>query len=99
MQTKIATWLRSKGCYVLVIQPQAGIPDACPDILALFDGGGWATLEVKKSDPYKRDGQAKAGAFQPLQQLTVEKLNRMYYSRVVWPENWERIRQELTNLI
>lgn len=99
LSSTIVKWLKQKGCYVLVTTPQPGIPDGCPDIIALLDGGGWIALEVKAECPYRRDGKAKAHAFQPLQQLTVEKLNGMFYAKVVWPENWEEIRAELVEMI
>lgn len=99
LQSEIATYLRRKGAFVLTIQPQAGIPSGTPDIIALLDGGGWVGLEIKASNPYKRDGTAKAHAFQPLQQETVKKLNNMYFARVVWPANWPEVKEELNQLL
>lgn len=98
-QSKVTKWLRSKGCFVIVMSAVPGVPDGTPDVLALIDGGGWAALEIKKESPYKLDGSAKKGAFQPLQQLTIKKLDAMYYSRAVWPENWEKIKLELEQII
>lgn len=89
-QSKVAGYLRRKGCYVLVTTPRPGIPDGCPDIIALVDGGGWLALELKASKNEK---------FQPLQEITVKKLDGMYYSRVVYPENWEDIKKELEKII
>lgn len=89
-QGKVVRWLRQKGCYVLVITAHPGIPDGCPDVIALCDGGGWIGLECKK------DAKAK---FQPLQKATIQKLNGMYYCRAVYPENWEEIKQELDGII
>lgn len=99
LQKEIAGYLRKKGCFVMVIQPQAGIPSGTPDIIALLPGGGHVSLEVKASNPYKRDGTAKKGAFRPLQQETIRKLNDLYYARVVWPDNWPVIKLELDKLI
>lgn len=89
-QSKVVKWLRQKGCYVLTTTVHPGIPDGCPDIVALIDGGGWITLECKTS---------KDAKFQPLQKATIAKLDRMFYSRAVWPENWEEIKRELTLII
>ncbi len=89
-QTKVVKWFRQKGCYVLVMSPRAGIPDGCPDVIALFDGGGWAALELKKSAKEK---------FQPLQKPTIAKLDKMYYSRAVYPENWIEVKKELAEII
>ena len=90
LQQEIATFFRKKKCFVMVIQPQAGIPDGTPDVIALFPGGGWAAIEVKAS-PTAR--------FQPLQKLTIKKLDEMYYSKAVYPENWPAIRAELEQLL
>ena len=94
-QTKVKNWLKSKGCYVLVLSSGAGIPDGMTDILALVPGGGWIALECKKANPFKRDGTAKKGAFQPLQLPTIAKLNEMYYARATWPDNWDEVKKEL----
>lgn len=89
-QSKVKLWLKQKGCFVLVLSPVAGIPDGMPDILALIDGGGWVALECKAS--------AKA-KFRPLQKPTIEKLNKMFYAKAVYPENWEEVKHELEAII
>jgi Holliday junction resolvase len=89
-QTKVANWLRAKGCFVMVIQPQAGIPTGTPDIIALCDGGGWIALELKAHEKAK---------VQPLQNETVAKLDQMYFARKVWPLNWDEIKKELELII
>lgn len=86
LQSQIIKWLKSKGCYVIKTQPGPGTPVGCPDILALLDGGGWFALEVKEAEKSK---------FQPLQKETISKLNDMYYSTVVYPENWNDIKKQL----
>lgn len=96
---RVADWLRKKGCYVLVTTVITGIPEGCPDIIALCNGGGWIALEVKAKCPYKKDGTARSGAFQPLQPQTISKLNDMYYCKVVYPENFEEIKKELNTII
>jgi len=85
LQTTIINYLKRKGCYVIKTGGP-GTPNGCPDVIALMDGGGFIALEVKES--------AKA-KFQPLQKLTIEKLNDMFYSRAVYPENWKDIKKEL----
>lgn len=89
-QNTVVKWLRQKGCYVLVLTASPGIPDGMTDVLALFDGGGWAALEIK--------GSAKA-KFQPLQRPTIAKLDKMFFSRAVYPENWEEVKKELAKII
>lgn len=90
LQGKIVKWLKSKGCYVIVTTAITGVPTGCPDVIALFPGGGWAALEVKASEKSK---------FQPLQKPTIAKLDVMYYSKAVWPENWEQIKKELSAIL
>lgn len=99
LQSKIVKWLRSKGCYTLVTTPGGGIPTGCPDIIALVPGGGWIAIEVKASNPYRKDGKAKAGAFRPLQLETLKLLGEMYYARSVWPDNWDEIKADLEKII
>lgn len=89
-QTTVTKWLKQKGCYVLTTTVMAGIPDGCPDVIALIPGGGWAALEIKANAKSK---------FQPLQKPTIKKLDEMYYSRAVYPENWEEIKKELLAII
>lgn len=91
LQATIIKWLKCKGCVVMKMPAgYASIPTGFPDILVLIDGGGWIALEIKAS--------AKA-KFQPLQKQWLEKLNGMFYARVVYKDNWEEIKKELENLI
>jgi Holliday junction resolvase len=89
-QRKVVGWLRQKGCYVLTVSTVRGIPDGCPDIIALIDGGGWLALECKTSQKSK---------FQPLQKVTIQKLNNMFYSRPIWPSIWDEVKKELEKII
>jgi Holliday junction resolvase len=88
-QSDVAKWLRGRGGYVLIISPRPGIPDGCPDVVALFPKL-WITLELKTSEHAK---------FQPLQEPTIAKLSKMGYSRAVWPKNWEEVKKELQQII
>lgn len=89
-QSKVKTWLKQKGCYVLVLSSGPGVPDGMTDILALVPGGGWIALECKK------DPKAK---YRPLQKPTIAKLNDMYYARRVDPTTWDEIKKELEQII
>lgn len=91
LQTKVICWLKQKGC--VAFKMPAGyqsVPTGFPDVLALIDGGGWACLEIKASDKAR---------FQPLQKEWLEKLDGMYYSRVITPDNWLKVRKELEDII
>lgn len=89
-QASVIRWLKSKGCYVIKTGGGPGTPVGCPDIIALMDGGGWVALEVKASEKSK---------FQPLQKETIYKLNNMWYSRVVTPNNWDEVKEELLGML
>lgn len=89
LQSNIRKYLKSKGCYVLVVRPQPGIPDGCSDIIFMLEGF-WGALEVKK--------HPKAG-WQPLQRETLEKFDEWSWARRVDPTNWLEIRQELERML
>lgn len=89
-QSKVAKHYRQKGCYVIVVTVVPGVPTGCPDIIVLAPSGKWFTLECK---------QSASSPFRPLQEPTIAKLDRMGYSRVVYPANWEQIKRETEKLI
>ena len=71
------------GCMVLKNDPTylQGVPD-----LTVFCGNKWAALEVKKS---------KNASHRPNQNYYVDKMNRMSYATVVYPENEKEVLAEL----
>jgi len=85
LQTEIAKYLRSLGCWVMVIQPQAGIPTGTSDIFFCKEGF-YGFIEVKT---------AKSSPFQPLQKEFVAKMDKWSWARIVYPENWLEIKKEL----
>lgn len=85
LQSKIVKYLKAKGCYVIKTRPGVGTPDGCPDIIALC-GGLWIAIEVKGSEKAK---------YQPLQELTLEKLDGWSWAKTAYPENWPEIKAEL----
>ena len=89
LQTEIAKYLRSLGCWVMVIQPQAGIPTGTSDIFFCKDGF-YGFIEVKAS---------KSSPFQPLQKEFVAKMDKWSWARVVYPESWREIKSELEKII
>ena len=71
------------GCIVTKNDPNIiqGIPD-----LTIFYKKKWATLEVKKS---------KDAPIRPNQPEYVEKMNKMSFSRFIYPENEKEVLDEL----
>lgn len=89
LQSNIRKYLKAKGCYVLVIQPQPGIPSGCTDIIFMIEGF-WGGIEVKDSPKAK---------YQPLQKETIEKFNNWSWAKRVDPSNWEDVRRELEEIL
>lgn len=89
LQSKIITFLKSKGAYVMKTNPQPGIPVGCPDIIFMYEGA-WGAIECKSS---------KRAKYQPGQEITLKKLKHWSpFVYVAFPENWESIKSELTKL-
>lgn len=85
LQIDIKKYLKSKGCDVLVITPQPGIPNGWEDI-TFFKESFWGTIEVKAS---------KNAKFQPFQSERIKKHNNWSWARAVHPDNWDDIKKEL----
>lgn len=72
-----------KGCVVMKLD--SSYIQGIPDLLILFKNT-WAILECKKS----------AGAHrQPNQEYYVDMLNKMSFSRFIYPENRDEVLKEL----
>ena len=70
------------GCIVVKNETYIqGFPD-----LTIYHGDKWATLECKVDKNAKR---------QPNQEYYVDLMNRMSFSRIVYPENKEEVLNEL----
>ena len=84
-QSKLIEDLESRfpGCIILKNDSsyRQGIPD-----LTIFYQDKWATLEVKKN---------KSAVHQPNQDYYVDQMNKMSFSRFIYPENKEEVLHEL----
>lgn len=87
---QFCTWLRRKGCYVIKNNAGPGVPKGTPDRTVLMPGGGWAMLEFKKS------AKAKYTELQPEQ---LKRLNEMWYSATVYPENEAEIKAAIEQML
>lgn len=76
---------RFPGC--VVMKNDAGYIQGIPDLTVLYKNR-WATLECKQN--------AKA-SHQPNQDYYVEKMNRMSFSRFIFPENRDQVLDEMTH--
>lgn len=74
---------RFKGSIVLKLDPQ--YIQGIPDLLILY-GDRWATLEVKRSQHASR---------RPNQKFYVKLMNKMSFSKFIFPENKEKILNEM----
>lgn len=89
LQSKLTRYLKGKGCFVMVLQPQAGVPSGTADIFFCKEGFyGW--IECKAS---------KNARFQPLQREFVAKMNEWSWARVVYPENLDQTKSELDAIL
>lgn len=89
LQQEVRKWLRERGCFVMVLQPQAGIPSGTADIFFCKEGFyGFIELKASKSSP-----------FQPLQREFIKRMDDWSWARVVYPENWEETKEELGQIL
>lgn len=88
-QAKIVKWLKAKGCIVLKYQQNATTIASIPDVVFLKDGF-WGAIEVKKS---------KTAKYRPGQKEMVAKLDAMSWAKVVYPECWGEVQDELTEIL
>lgn len=88
-QAKVIKWLKEQGCYVIKNSAVSGVPTGCPD-LVFFKEGFYGFIECKPSSK---------SPYQPLQKLTLAKLDLWSWARAVYPENWEEIQKELVVIL
>jgi len=74
---------RFEGCMVFKLDPR--LIQGVPDLLILY-GPHWAALEVKRS---------MHASHRPNQDYRVKLMNKMSFSRFIYPENKESVLNEL----
>lgn len=84
-QRNLKNELKERYPDCIITKMDANIIQGIPDMLILFNNK-WATLEIKKN--------SKAN-IQPNQKYYVDKMNTMSFSRIIYPENKEKVLEEL----
>ena len=87
-QRDLLRFLRLKGCFCIKLQAGPGVPTATPDIL-FCHYGFYGFIEVKLS---------KRSRLQPGQRESVAKLNEMSYAKIIYPENFSELEEDLWDL-
>lgn len=84
-QSKLIKDLESlfPGC--IIVKNDSSYRQGIPD-LTIFYQDKWATLEVKKN---------RTASHQPNQDYYVDQMNKMSFSRFIYPENKEEVLHEL----
>lgn len=84
-QAELIKYLKKEYPGCLVLKNDSSYIQGIPD-LTIFYEDKWATLECKKSKDAKH---------QPNQDAYVEQMNKMSFSRFIYPENKEEVLHEL----
>lgn len=77
---------RFPGC--IVTKLDSNNIQGIPDLLILYDNK-WATLENKRSSKSSK---------QPNQEYYVDRMNKMSFSRFIYPENKDEVLNDLTKI-
>ena len=87
-QSNLKKELKSRYDGCIVTKLDANDIQGIPDLLILHKNK-WATLECKKDEK---------ASHQPNQDYYVKKMNNMSYSNFIYPENKEKILNDLDNI-
>ena len=87
-QSNLKKELKSRYDGCIVTKLDANDIQGIPDLLILHKNK-WATLECKKDEK---------SSHQPNQDYYVKKMNNMSYSNFIYPENKEKILNDLDNI-
>lgn len=88
-QSKVIKWLKSKGCVVLKYQQNATTITGVADVFFCKEGF-YGFLECKKS---------KNAPLRPGQKQFITKMAEWSYGAIVYPENWDKIKNELVVIL
>lgn len=85
-QRKLIKEIKNRFKDAIVTKLDSGHKQGIPDLLVLFRNK-WATLECKKSAD---------ASHRPNQDWYVDRMNKMSFSRFIFPENKDAVLEELT---
>ena len=88
-QSKVIKELKKIFKDSIVLKLDAGYIQGIPDILIL-KGNRWAALEIKRDDKYK---------CQPNQEYYIKRMDDMSFARIVTPQNWKEVLDELQSTL
>lgn len=88
-QAKIIKWLKSKKCMVFKMQMNATTKAGTPDLMWCYKSS-YGFIEVKRSSNAK---------FQPGQKEMIENLGKWTFAKVVFPENFDIVKEEIDKII
>lgn len=84
-QGKLIKELKKRFPGAMVMKTDPNYIQGLPDLLVLYEGR-WAALECKREEKAHH---------QPNQEYYVDKMNRMSFSRFIFPENKEEVLREM----
>lgn len=84
-QGKLIKELKARFPGAMVMKTDPNYIQGLPDLLVLYEGR-WAALECKREEKAHR---------QPNQEYYVDRMNRMSFSRFIFPENKEEVLREM----
>jgi len=88
-QSKVIKWLKSKGCVVLKYQQNSTTRVGVADVFFCKEGF-YGFLECKKS---------KNAPLRPGQKQFIDKMNEWSYGAIIYPENFDKIKKELGEIL
>lgn len=84
-QAKLIKELKKEFSGCLILKNDSSYLQGIPDLIILYEEK-WAALEVKRSSTSRR---------RPNQDYYIHKMNNMSYSSYVYPENKDKVLQDL----
>lgn len=88
-QADVIKYLKSKGCFTWKMQQNATTTVGVADVFFCKEGF-YGFIECKKS---------KNSSLRPGQKEFIEKMDKWSWARICYPENWEKVKEELDEVL